>query len=549
MTKQLFDTITAPVKNKVYYFLLILNLVSNCAGIYLFEEWQHLIGMFLMSFIAAYVETVIYLLLKWTWLRRLYLIVITIINNILILVDYYMVFHYQTVLHQETIDILSETNATEIRNFFSTYLDFQTIFISIVALLLLNAIAYGLSILFSKVRLLVIPMVLSFCGLGVFGLGIYNYIVYRNGMSIPQYTAITRVASSCRTLNTRTSQISDLRKLAKSTRVSLKNPNPTDIVVVIGESFSTFHSSLYDYPLPTNPLLEKREKDGSLIVFDDAITLFHATLTAMISVFSLGEKNEEMEKYPLFPMCFKNAGYHTAMYDNQYFIGNNVTFLSDKKLSELMFDKRNNRPYNYDMDMVNDIKKTSSPALYVVHLWGQHFDYKLRYPTDFQVFTAKDYDPQKYSEDQREVLAHYDNATRYNDAVMDEIIRKYEDEDCILVYFSDHGEEIYDYRDYVGHCNADHADDIRYQIKVPFMVWASNTFREKRKDLWESIRGARHLPITTDDVSHFLLDVAGIECASFSARRSFANPQYDKGKRRMVMNSIDYDERVRDHTN
>ena len=59
---------------------------------------------------------------------------------------------------------------------------------------------------------------------------------------------------------------------------------PEDIVVVIGESHSKFHSSLYGYPLPTNPLLE--QTDG-LFIFDDVISSVNATSLSFRNFMSL----------------------------------------------------------------------------------------------------------------------------------------------------------------------------------------------------------------------------------------------------------------------
>ena len=41
-------------------------------------------------------------------------------------------------------------------------------------------------------------------------------------------------------------------------------------------------------------------------------------------------------------------------------------------------------------------------------------------------------------------MAHYDNATRWNDEVVDRILSNFANEDAVVVYFSDHGEEVYD---------------------------------------------------------------------------------------------------------
>ena len=43
----------------------------------------------------------------------------------------------------------------------------------------------------------------------------------------------------------------------------------------------------------------------------------------------------------------------------------------------------------------------------------------------------------------RMLLADYDNATLYNDSIMAEVIKRFEKEDAIVIYMSDHGEEAF----------------------------------------------------------------------------------------------------------
>lgn len=44
---------------------------------------------------------------------------------------------------------------------------------------------------------------------------------------------------------------------------------PEKVIVIIGESFTKTHSSLYGYPICTNPKLGALQKDSTLFVFDD----------------------------------------------------------------------------------------------------------------------------------------------------------------------------------------------------------------------------------------------------------------------------------------
>jgi len=382
-------------------------------------------------------------------------------------------------------------------------------------------------------------MVLTLMGLVVYAIAIANYVLYRNGQSVPQLHAFTRAAYSSTVLYTRYSQIVTLQKINSAVKASRSSDGVNTIIVVVGESFSLYHSSLYGYGKDTNPLLAKRVNDGSLTTFTNVVTFSDHTEMVMCSVFPLNKQPSAYFTDPLFPVCFRAAGYNTMMLDNQYFVGNGITFLTDKKLSKQMFGYRNTRHYKYDGEMLQEMEIKDVPQLIVLHLQGQHYTYSMRYPEQFKRFTSKDYS--NLTDEQKEIVAHYDNSVLYNDYVIDQIIKSVEDKDCILVYFSDHGEEVYELDDYLGHGNAAFRRDLSYQIKVPLFVWTSPQFCTNHKDIAERIKKSADKPIITSDLPHFLIDVAGISTEKFNPEQSFINDQY-KIRKRIILNSIDYEE-------
>ena len=82
---------------------------------------------------------------------------------------------------------------------------------------------------------------------------------------------------------------------------------------------------------------------------------------------------------------------------------------------------------------------TAEKNFYVIHLYSTHGIYNERYPAEFEKFSAADED--KPEELWRQGTAEYDNAVLYNDFIVDEIIRRFEDKNAVLIYISDHGEE------------------------------------------------------------------------------------------------------------
>ena len=63
---------------------------------------------------------------------------------------------------------------------------------------------------------------------------------------------------------------------------------------------------------------------------------------------------------------------------------------------------------------------------------------------------------------------HYDNATLYNDSVVYQIIKRFENSDAGVIYMSDHWEEVYDNIKRKGRYQGD--DLTKYIVENEFCV-------------------------------------------------------------------------------
>lgn len=204
-----------------------------------------------------------------------------------------------------------------------------------------------------------------------------------------------------------------------------------------------------------------------------------------------------------------------------------------------MFDSRNSSSYPSDLALMDSVAIPQGRELIVCHIMGQHYDYAQRYPRDgFSVFTSELY---AGSAAGRRMQSDYDNACRYNDYVLDHLMERLSGSNVCLIYLSDHGEDVCETDGYVGHGNAPHRPDMRYQIRIPMFVWASRGFRVLYPGKWEAVMASRHRPVISDDLPHILTDLSGIETSWFDPSRSFLNERFDSTAHRIVLNSVDYD--------
>lgn len=347
---------------------------------------------------------------------------------------------------------------------------------------------------------------------------------------------------------------------------SCKFTSPT-IVLIIGESANRHHSQLYGYNKPTTPnqLAMMKGKD-SLAVFTDVIAPWNLTSRVFKQIFSLqsvGDKTDWSE-VALFPALFKKAGYRVSFLSNQFPYGVNYTpdwvnnlsggfFLNHPQLNEQMFDDRNANIHEYDDELLSDyqaiVGKKRQPQLVIFHLLGQHFQYSMRCKPTMAKFGISDYPRKDLTNEEKETIAQYDNATLYNDFVLSKIVEQFRNENAIVIYLSDHGEECYgkDVRMAGRLTEVEQIDVKKYheEFEIPFWIWCSPVYKATHHELFKQIHQARTNKFMTDDLPHLLFYLAGIETKTYKADRCMLTPQYNKQRSRKVLNRIDYDVAMR----
>lgn len=312
------------------------------------------------------------------------------------------------------------------------------------------------------------------------------------------------------------------------------------IVLVIGESFNKYHSPLYGYDLPTTPRLCAEK---NLVAYDHACSPVCFTHSAMRYIISLQSCDNHQADDPLqdvlFPAIFKQAGYRVGYFDNQFTrwkVGfRDYTcgyFMSPQRISERCFDVRNDFIDRYDgvfVERCQGMFLMERKSLNIIHLYGQHLEAKSRYPETFAYFKGTDIPREDLDEEERQRVAEYDNATRYHDEVLGMIMDAFREQDAVLVYLSDHGDNIFDgpshrYGRLAGGLTDEESK--RNVREIPFMIWCSDRFVAKRPAVFEEIKLRAHLPVCLDDVAHLLFDLGGITSNYSDPARSLLNSAY-----------------------
>lgn len=334
-----------------------------------------------------------------------------------------------------------------------------------------------------------------------------------------------------------------------------------DIVVIIGESYNRHHSSLYGYDHETTPRLSQL---NHLYVFDDIITSINSTTPAFKDFLSMASVDDSLSwcDTPLFPAFFKHVGYNVIFFSNQFVktISMNpydasAGFFNHPKVEPLIFSHRNEKKHKFDENLIEEFidarprLENDSLNLVFFHLIGQHVSTIERFPKGREVFHSDDYQRPELTSKQKQEVANYDNATCYNDSVVCEIIKLYQNRDALILYFADHGDEANDYRPYIGRAlnlNAVGAPGLHCQLDIPFIIFITDSFLIKHPALVSKIADSVHKPFMLDDLPHLLLDIAGISTPWYKPSRSIINENYNSQRRRIIdgystTSPIDYD--------
>mgnify|MGYP001247389564 CR=1 FL=1 len=329
------------------------------------------------------------------------------------------------------------------------------------------------------------------------------------------------------------------------------NPDkPVNFVCIIGESTGRNHMELYGYYRNTNPILSAMKDD--LYVFDDVISPHSHTRKSLRKALTFTDFENSGDNLPSIIELFNAAGFKTYWLSNQYLLGENETIVSyiagsaDEKV--YINDENNLLGNSYDEYLLKPLDQFLNDGIkkrmIFVHLMGTHGDYINRYPANFEYFTEDSLVNIKTKNKPfldswgKEKINEYDNAVRYNDYVVSEIIRRIKETQSLsyVLYFSDHGEEVFDSRPYVSH---QEPNATPFMFEVPFIVWLSDNYKNAFRSFTDSLPLYLHRPYQFDDLPHSLLNLSNIGYAETDYSKSIFSEFYKPEKR--YINVEDYD--------
>lgn len=320
-------------------------------------------------------------------------------------------------------------------------------------------------------------------------------------------------------------QREDLKQNAAAQMPSILPASPDTLVMVISDSVNRNHLSLHGYPRATTPNLVARLKQqpDTFKVFRYPWSADASTIAALNNFFYFGEPENPSRDHLV--AIATAAGYktwwisnhddlaihsqHALLADNTRMINNtpgrSATSLDDAVLPELE----------------KALRDESRRKLIIVHLMGAHPYYRLRHPPDHAPFRkANDIVQQEMklggrSAWTRTLRNDYDSAIHFHDNVLDNTIKLTHrlGGNAGWIFFSDHGQEVGNGRDYAGH-SATSPDGYR----IPLLMWGTTV-----RGMPSEVQGT---PIRADWLGHSVMRILGIDWRKHRPERDFLDPRY-----------------------
>lgn len=529
----------------IYFPFFILAII----GFKLIPSLDDYIKEFIAFGMLSFLFLTIYLIIKNIKVRKYYLLFTYLVLSFFLIIKLSFYYNFNAKLSSSVLYLMFETNKGEATEFLNNYIDYKLIILYLFVLIsfiflikflfktkkniLSKILNFKLDFKFSKIILLFLIFTTSF--LIQFKLSDENILI-KSIDSYMEYTNFKKRFKEVLSLNTN-----------KNIKLISSENEPQTYVIVVGESTSNWHMQLYGYHRETNPLLTEIKDD--LLIFKDVITTDVHTILALEKILTLVdfENQKSKIKNASIIQLANNAGFSTYWVSNQRPVGFHESvpsligtaadkkyFLNTEDFGAVAYDEI--LLPTFDEILNNNDKK----RIIFLHLMGTHVRYDNRYPTKFNVFKDDHVKTDFKNSKTINLINQYDNSVRYNDFIIRNIIEKVKSKNLnsYVLYFSDHGDELFDTFNFTGHSSH---YSTRPMHEVPFILWMSDKYKLKHPEIINSDSLTERKYIL-EDFFHSFCDLSDINYDGYNNEKSIFSSRFMQ-KTRFIKDGIDYDKK------
>ena len=334
-----------PFKKDLIFFLLLWMLIAlpNCYSQR--NSIVYVAYLAMMYYIIAYI--VVGVANSIGIVAKVLKPILLVTSTLVCLINLYCVRTYDCLLSNDFIQIIAGTNIEEASEFFATFISWKDVLL----FFLIFTISIAMAVMLPKAQR--IKFGKTWIVASGFLLVSIGAICHNSGIIKEEFVDKAR-------WNFSFDEVVDLRQHLTHPKIEENDSiHPKQIVIVLGEAFSSNHSSLYGYNKITNPLLEKQKEDGNLFVFEDVTspcTLTTLTFKYLLNTCLVNSKDgKAWYEYTNIIEVMNAAGYYTAWISNQAETGmyDNLPSGHARLCNESIFLRRQNNVNDYDGGLIN----------------------------------------------------------------------------------------------------------------------------------------------------------------------------------------------------
>ena len=546
----IISAILIPITTQIYGITNIPNEVLGLPNS--FHSLGQFANLIITSLFTGLLFGYISYLLYFEPLKKLYLVMMYLLMVFLTLVETFCLAKFGLAISPPMTAIMADTNnMTEITGFFETYFDFPTL----VFIVLLCTIAWLIWHYSEKILNFIIKFKKFFISIGI----LFVVIALAGAHKIAGMTASPPIMKAIYCAKYWYKVKSSIAKMSKDVnRVEiLSNKSDTAFIIfIIGESESRHFMGMYNSKYESTPLCNKLIDSGNMFAFTNTISMKSSTAQVMTPLLSFMENTTEttdLTKFDPIVDVFTKAGYQAFWISNHEKITKDLsyaTYMSSRCNYSTFTSKSSGNVEHISrlclkdeviLPHLDEYIKNQVPHknknLFCFQIMGSHIRYKDRVPDNFNKFKYTDVKEDKLNENQKKTVAEYLNTIYYTDYIINEIVSRFSDKDAIMFYVSDHGEEMWQ-SGFVGHGPTNVS---KYMVDIPFLIWVSDKYKEKRLENVERIKASLNKPFMTDNLVHVMLDLSGIETKQYDPTKSIINQSF-KPRDRIVINGMKYED-------
>ena len=304
-----------------------------------------------------------------------------------------------------------------------------------------------------------------------------------------------------------------LKNIQFSGAVSSGDQEKGVYVLIIGESATRNHLSLYGYKHDTTPRMRERISENKdnfrFISFRNAYSSFTHTVQSVTNALTnVNQYNGEDLSHAVSIIDIAGkAGFDTYWLSNQSGDSMIVTPLTAISMSadNIKFVSESHKGGKiFDLDILDIVPKkfnAEKDSLVIIHLMGSHTKYLDRFPEDFSRFF-----------DEEDIINEYDNSIYYTDYVVDRFFQHFSANTNLKFfgYFSDHGA---DPRQMGNDHNTTHF--VFDMVRIPFIVGFSEKYLQQNDTIVSTLSQRIDTCFTNDLIFDLMLSVMGLTSSNY----------------------------------